>query len=312
MFTSRPSDVWSLILAGGDGTRLRPLTERIAGDGRPKQFCALGAGETLLERTRHRMDLVTRPDRQVVVVTRVHERFWRPLRRELAPGRLVVQPENRGTLAGIVYPLLRIRELAGNPVVVVTPSDHEVAEERAFADQVARAAAAVETLPDRVVILGIEAESPEPEYGWIEPAPLPLPDPGLLLFAIRQFVEKPSPARAQALFARGCLWNSFVMVGRAGAFLDLVRDTEPAELARLAPLGARDGDEPLAEVVYARLETASFSERVLARLPGRLLVTPVKGVGWCDMGSPQRVLASLERRGRLPAWAAPPHRAFGT
>jgi mannose-1-phosphate guanylyltransferase len=311
MFIANTLDLWTIILAGGDGTRLRSLTERITGDDRPKQFCAFVDGETLLERTRSRVELFTRPDHQVVVVTRSHARFWQALRGELAPGRLVVQPSNLGTLAGIVYPLLRVRELAGNPVVVVTPSDHEVTDARAFASQLVHAAAALEGLPDRVVILGVEAESPEPQYGWIEPESIPLPDGGAPVYGIRQFVEKPSPAAARELFARGCLWNSFVMVGRVDAFLDLVRRAEPAVLARLAPLGAPGDEEPLAEAIYANLQPVNFSERVLARVPGRLLVTPVKGVGWCDMGTPQRVLASLRQSGRTPPWATSRSPAFG-
>jgi mannose-1-phosphate guanylyltransferase len=107
------TEPWALILAGGDGWRLQPLTETITGGPRPKQFCPLMEGETLLDHTRRRADLLVRGDRQVVVVTRKHEAHYQYLREELAPGRLVVQPANRGTGPGIVYPLLRILELAG-------------------------------------------------------------------------------------------------------------------------------------------------------------------------------------------------------
>ena len=67
---------WALILAGGDGTRLRPLTMQVAGDSRPKQFCPLIDGETLLDRTRRRLDLLVRFDHQTIVVTRTHEPYW--------------------------------------------------------------------------------------------------------------------------------------------------------------------------------------------------------------------------------------------
>ena len=130
---------WALILAGGDGWRLRSLTETIVGEPRPKQFCPLVDGETLLDWTRRRADLLVRGDRQVIVVTRHHEPYYRYLRGELAPGRLVVQPLNRGTGAGIVYPLLQIFELAGNVPVAVLPSDHYVADDSAFMGYVARA-----------------------------------------------------------------------------------------------------------------------------------------------------------------------------
>ena len=68
-----PTPPWALLLAGGDGRRLEPLTRQIVGDARPKQFCPMLDGETLLDRTRRRADLLTRFDHQVGVVSRPHE-----------------------------------------------------------------------------------------------------------------------------------------------------------------------------------------------------------------------------------------------
>ncbi|PYM81692.1 MAG: hypothetical protein DME13_19440, partial [Candidatus Rokuibacteriota bacterium] len=104
-----PTSPWALLLAGGDGRRLKPLTRQIAGDPRPKQFCAILDGETLLDRTRRRAELLTRGDQHVVVVSREHEPYYTGLATQLAPDRLVVQPRNAGTAPGILYPLLRIR-----------------------------------------------------------------------------------------------------------------------------------------------------------------------------------------------------------
>ena len=95
---------WALILAGGDGSRLRSLTSQISGDPRPKQFCPIVDGETLLDRTRRRVDLLTRTDQQVVVVSRPHEPYYRDLALELSLDRLVVQPSNAGTGPGVSKP----------------------------------------------------------------------------------------------------------------------------------------------------------------------------------------------------------------
>src|SRR5881398_2666765 len=123
---------WALLLAGGDGRRLKPQTRQIAGDPRPKQFCAIFDGETLLHRTRRRAELFTRADQHVVVVSREHEPYYRELAGELAPDRLVEQPRNAGTAPGIVYSLLRIRELAHDDApVAIFPSDHYVADDGA-------------------------------------------------------------------------------------------------------------------------------------------------------------------------------------
>ena len=302
----RETPPWALILAGGDGTRLRPLTSQIAGDARPKQFCAVLDGETLLERTRRRADRLVRFDRQAVVVTRAHEPFYTPLVQDLAPARLVVQPENRGTAPGIVYPLLRVLELAGDAPVIVMPSDHYVSDDAAFMAYVARAVDAVRARRSLVTLLGVEPSRPETEYGWIAPAEMPLPIDGEPVFAIRRFIEKPDAPTAEQLYHRGCLWNSFVMVGWESAFLDLVAATHPALVAAFAPLRRVLGmpaEETVAARVYAGLPAVTgFSETVLAAGARRLGVVRVKGVEWSDWGHPRRVLASLGRAGVRPAW----------
>jgi len=300
MNANRP-DPWAIILAGGDGLRLRSLTQKIAGDLRPKQFCALLDGETMFDRTRRRAELVVRQDRQAAVVTNEHREYFGALSSGLAPGCLVVQPSNQGTLAGIVYPVMRVEHLAGDVPIAILPSDHDVTEDRAFMTYVESAVDLVRALPDRVVLLGIEAETPETEY-------LPLPVDGPPVFPVRRFWEKPSPTLARVLLERRCLWNSFVMVGWASAFIDCVRATAPEELVTFAPLRRALGtpdEEAVAEMVYANLTPLSFSTRVLARVPERLLTVRVKDVGWSDWGHPARVVAALRRTGRQPYWLKP-------
>ncbi|MCL6640647.1 MAG: hypothetical protein K6T92_04655 [Candidatus Rokubacteria bacterium] len=302
------ADPWAVILAGGAGTRRRALTRRIAGDERPKQFCRLVDGETMIDRTRRRAEWVVRPDRHVVVVTADHAGYFGALPLELAPGRLVVQPCNRGTLVGLLYPILRVVDLAGDAPVVILPSDHDLAEEPAFMDQVAQALEVVRALPERLVLLGIEPEGPEVEYGWIEPGPVPPEAEGPVVFGVRRFWEKPTPALVRALYARRCLWNSFVMVGWASTVLAVARRAAPDVWQDLAPLRRALGTrrEPaVARRVSQRLPALSFSAHVLVRMVDRLLVLPVKDVGWADWGHPQRVLASLERRGCRPGWLEP-------
>jgi mannose-1-phosphate guanylyltransferase len=296
---------WSLILAGGDGTRLLPLTQRIAGDARPKQFCPMFDGETLLGRTRRRCDLAIRPDRQMVVVTRTHEPYYGGLAQDLLPGRLVVQPSNRGTAPGILYPLMRLADLTGNAPVAILPSDHFVSDDLAFMGYVQAAVETVQGQPDLIVLLGVEAERPEIEYGWIEPAATPLAIDGEAVFPIRKFWEKPSAKLAQTLCDRGCLWNSFVMVGWASAFQSLVTDAMPELVAAFASLRAAlgtPGEAAAVERVYAGLPPSNFSEQVLARRTERLVVMRMKGVDWSDLGNPARAVASFRNSTAPPAW----------
>ena len=302
-----PTPPWALLLAGGEGRRLRPLTRQISGDARPKQFCPIFDGETLLDRTRRRADLLSRMDQQVVVVNRNHAPYYAAVARDLAPHRLVVQPVDAGTAPGVLYPLLRVRHLAGNVPVTVYPSDHYVSEEAAFVGSVAHAVEVVRHRRDLVVLMGVEAASPETEYGWIEADEVPLPLPGEPAFPIRRFCEKPSTRLAERLFNGGALWNSFVMVGWVDAFVDLAARTAPELLRSLEPLRRVIGtdDEPrVAEQVYQRLAAtpSGFSERILAPATDGLVTVRVKGVDWSDWGHPERVVATMRRTGWRPAW----------
>jgi mannose-1-phosphate guanylyltransferase len=305
---------WALILAGGDGTRLRALTRQIAGDPRPKQFCPLLDGETLLDRTRRRVDLLTRPDRQVVIVTRPHEPYFRPLVTDLAPDRLVIQPDNRGTAAGLLYPLMRIADLAGDVPVAVFPSDHFVDNDAAFVGAVAGAVDALAAEPDRVILLGIEAASPETEYGWIEPAAQDFGPQTTPVLPIQRFWEKPAPDHAAALLARGCLWNSFVMVGRVPAFIDLIRAGAPDLVRAFEPVQRVLGtprERAVVDRVYASLDQVNFSERVLEPSAARLGVVRLKGIEWSDWGHAERVFATIRRTGWRPGWLERVSRADG-
>jgi len=304
----RPQTSWGIILAGGEGTRLRPLTRRVSGDDRPKQFCPLLDGETLLDRTRRRVALSVEPERTFLVVTGHHEAFYASALADAPPERLVVQPASRGTAPAILYGLLRVAAAGPLDAVALFPSDHYVSDDSRFMDHVDAALAAVRVRPDLIILLGIQPDSPEVQYGWIEPGdPVPVgsPDP---VYRVRRFWEKPPLALAEALLARHCPWNSFVVVARVPVLLALIRRTAPDLYAAFMEAWLRrrtHGEKEAMRSLYARLSPANFSEDVLGSRPANLAVLPVRGVAWSDWGEPARVLRTLARRGMHPEWAEP-------
>ena len=310
--TEARSDHWGVILAGGDGTRLRSLVRALVGDERLKQFCPVMGGETLLEQTRRRIALSVPPDQTLVVVTRAHERYYRPALTGLPPSLAVVQPDSRGTAPAFLYALLRLAAVAPAASVAIFPSDHYVSDDEAFMAHVDGAFAAVRRCPDRVVLLGVEPDRPEVGYGWIEPgarllaisegrAPTPL-----VVSAVRRFWEKPPAPVAAALQRQGSLWNCFVLVGRLPTLLASILSALPGLYHAFAALQPALGTPEEAAAVgrlYASLDPADFSRQVLAARPADLAVLAIRGVTWSDLGEPARV-AETRRAVERTRWAA--------
>ena len=286
---------WAVILAGGDGVRLRGLTRGITGDDRPKQFCALVGPDTLLGDTRRRTARAVPGRRTLIVVTKSHERYYRPLLTGVPESSVVVQPENRGTGAAILYALLRIAATAPQDTVAFFPSDHYVSDDEAFMAHVEQAFETTRQRPDLVTLLGITPERVEPGYGWIQAGePVAGVQPAGLRWVPR-FSEKPALSERIRFTGQGWLWNSFVMVGQVSTFLHVINLAVPSLCEAFnvvrPTLGSTD-ETAAVERLYRGLASVDFSREVLSARPGRLAVLPVRDVHWNDLGDPDRLLAS--------------------
>lgn len=281
-------ETWAIVLAAGEGTRLRALTTF---DGRttPKQFCSLRGGRSLFTDALLRAARVAPWQNVVAVVAEDQRSHWQADVAQLRSANVVVQPENRGTAAGILLPLLHVLRRAPNANVVVLPSDHWVEREQVLAASLRAAVRAVESEPG-IVLLGISPDAPETSYGWIVPE-----GRAGRVHPVRAFVEKPAAARAAALQRAGGVWNSFLFAGRARRLLELLRERLPAlsePFERAAQHGALDRPAQLSEL-YERLPAADFSRDFLESCTAELRVLVVPPCGWTDLGTPERVAACL-------------------
>jgi len=160
-----------------------------------------------------------------------------------------------------------------------------------------------------MILLGITPETPEVEYGWIEPGSPLENSPSRSAYHVSRFWKKPHQTLASSLMERGCLWNSFVMIGHVNAFMNLVRRALPEliksfDTIRQALLTTA---EPSAvSDLYSTIRAASFSEDVLSVQPDHLIIFRGTGLGWSDLGEPSRVLSILDRKNVRKEWGAKP------
>jgi len=301
--THRPTDgLWALVLAGGDGTRLRELTRLISGAPIPKQYCRILGDRSLLEATLGRIAPLVPRGRTVVIVNRDHVGLAWPQLAALPARNVLMQPENRDTGPGVLFSLLALARRQPDATVALFPSDHHIGDERRFRAHVARMAQLVGEHPEKVALLGVEPDRPEGGFGYILPGEPLRSAAGDEAFHVVSFHEKPTPSLAARIVGRGALWNSFVMVFRLRRMLELLHQVRPAGTSRLARLL----DDPDALVAaYPSIAPWNFSRDFLARVPEHLAVVRAADVGWSDWGTPEAIEQTLAAMGVFPPWQAP-------
>jgi mannose-1-phosphate guanylyltransferase len=299
--------LWAIVLAGGEGVRLRPVTRRMYGDDRPKQYAALVGGRSLLRQTLDRIGVLIPPERTVVVTLASHARYVAADLRGAPAPHVLAQPDDRGTAAGVLLPAHWIERRDPDATVVVFPSDHFVLEEAAFMCHVADIARAARHRPEQMIFLGADPTEPEPEYGWIEPGETVGQTARGVLSRIRRFREKPPPEEAVRLFRAGCLWNMFVFAATVAALVEAGRACVPLLHDRLVRLGIFLGTSHESWALrqgYSVAPRANFSRSVLEAGSLPLLVSRVPSLTWCDLGTPARVARTLRSLGISAGWLA--------
>lgn len=291
------SSLWGIVLAGGEGVRLKEFVHEHVGTDAPKQFCAFVGKRTMLERTVRRAGLLI-PSQQLVVSGTAHHRPY--LFQSLGdrpPGSIVLQPMNRDTAPGILFPLIHILKSAPRALVAIFPSDHFVLPGRRLMRAVSHAADYLHrTHSDSPIVLAAEATYPETEYGWIAPGVSVTSETAGSIFRVKHFAEKPSYRDATLMLAERWLWNTMVLVARGASLLEFFRNAVPDLVACFEMLQRYVGshrEQTVADEVYRIIPSLNFSTTVLAHQPDRLLVAPTRQIRWSDWGNKERIVQTI-------------------
>jgi mannose-1-phosphate guanylyltransferase len=293
------TSLWAIVLAAGAGRRLASLT-----GGVPKQYWKPEGVQSLLESTIDRLGSLVVPERTITVVDETHREHLRGLERRDQLGAVLYQPMDRGTAAGVLLPLAAVVAQSPDAIVVITPSDHGIDGEACFRHGLRRAMTRVQSGVSQVVLFGTEPTAVTMDFGWILPGGRCTGDADFL--AVRSFVEKPPMHEALRLYSSGAVWNTMVVVARAGALIDLYRRLLPfhADVILTAHGLEADMRQTFLQEWYRDLPPADFCRDLLSPARGLCLYTFPAEMGWSDLGTPERMTEWIwTTTGRAPLTA---------
>ena len=275
-----------VILAGGSGTRLWPLSRKQY----PKQFLKIDSDLSMLQQSAKRVEHLGAP---IVICSESHRFLVASQFEELEMqlDSILLEPCSRDTAPALTSAALKaLKDVNGDPILVVTPSDQDIDDTDAFKQCLDKAVA--RATDGEMVVFGVTPEGPETGFGYIKA----IADGDL--YKVDKFVEKPDLITAQSYVDSGdYFWNSGILVCRANRFLAAIKQFHPQMLdncRRSLKSAVYDTDFiRLREVDFAKCEAISIDYAVLEKTSDLSLI-PLP-VNWSDMGSWQALWEKAER-----------------
>lgn len=281
--------VYSVIIAGGKGTRFWPLSR----SRKPKQLLNLFGPDTLLDQTARRVLPLGGSERTLIITVAEQLNAVRKALSGIPRKNFLAEPEGKNTAPCIGLAALEVTIRDPDAVMIILPADHWVSDAPAFR-RTLNTAAELAARHDRLITIGIEPAYPETGYGYIVRSKSEAGDSGA--HEVKKFKEKPSAKLARQLLRQGSLWNAGIFAWKASTLLGLMERYQPAIYKSLASIqNAARGKSlaapapALAAIIareYKKMPSISIDHAILEKAgsDGRVLTLPGH-FGWSDVGS---------------------------
>ncbi len=271
----------ALIMAGGTGTRLWPVSRR----DRPKQSLRLVGARTMFEHAVNRIAPVFQPDQIFIVAGSEHVSDLADQAPELPAQNFIIEPVGRGTAPAIGLGAIHLRRRDPDAVMAVLTADHFIADVERFRG-VLEAAAEV-ACEGHLVTLGIEPSSPSTGYGYIQQGEALGEVDGFDVFRAERFTEKPDQETAFRMVQSGdYTWNSGMFIWRVDRIMEEFQKQMPdfyVKLAEVESLLGTEGYRPTLERIWPQVKKQSIDYGVMEKAED-VTVIPID-IGWSDVGS---------------------------
>jgi mannose-1-phosphate guanylyltransferase len=272
---------YALIMAGGSGTRLWPLSRQDT----PKQALRLVGERSMFQHAVDRLAPDFPPERIFVVTRGEHAELLQEQSPDLPAENFIIEPEGRGTAPAIGLGAIHLRRRDPKAVMVVLTADHFISETERFR-RVLEAAAKV-ARKGQLVTLGIQPDSPSTGFGYIHQGQPLGEEGGFPVYAVERFVEKPALKAARQMVASGVYsWNSGMFIWQVERIMAEFQRQMPAFYTQLGVVEGALGTPAYADVlrrIWPQVAKQTIDYGVMEGA-GDVAVIPVE-IGWSDVGS---------------------------
>ena len=286
-------DLYTLIMAGGSGTRFWPRSKTA----KPKQYLNIFGDDSLLQETINRFATFTENEKIYIVSSATQAKVLEEQTPMLPKENLIYEPIGRNTLPCIGLAAMYAEKENADGIMVVSPSDHLIENNELFKDTVL-AAAKIADERDGIVTIGITPDYPATGYGYVQTDEDITGSEAIRQFKVERFVEKPNEETATGYLEKGGFyWNSGLFVFKVSVFLKAVEEFAPelyADLRKIqADLGTPQFDQTL-DTIYRAVESISVDYGIMEHAKNIYLVEG--NFDWNDLGSWESVyLADKEK-----------------